>query len=194
VSAKSRFLEYHSASLASSIALSGDNFVDSYLRAVELCVSALRSGRRIFTAGNGGSHADAIHIAGELVNYFTIPHEGFPVMALGCNPAVLTSWGNDQSFDDQFSRELSAYASKDDVFICLTTSGKSKNIHNAIRQARKIGTKVIAMTSTQGVSLLDADVVLAVPSQRTPHIQEGHIIIYHALCAEIEFQLTREEH
>ena len=80
------------------------------------------------------------------------------------------------------------------MFICLTTSGKSKNIHNAIRQARKIGTKVIAMTSTQGLSLLDADVVLAVPSQRTPHIQEGHIIIYHALCAEIEFQLTREEH
>ena len=147
----------------------------SYLEAVEICVTAINSRKRIFTAGNGGSHADAIHIAGELVNYFTIPHIGFPVMALGCNPAVLTSWANDQSFEEQLGRELSAYANSGDVLIAISTSGKSRNI---------------ALTSEKGSKLLDSDVSLAVNSERTPHIQEGHIIIYHALCAEIEFQLT----
>lgn len=191
MSASERFLNYHNASIASSMLLKEPKFVDSYLKAVEICVSALMSNRRIFTAGNGGSHADAIHIAGELVNFFTIPHVGFPVMALGCNPAVVTSWGNDHSFEEQFSRELSAYASAGDVLIVITTSGKSKNIHRAIEVARNVGVSVIALTSEKGASIIDADVSLAVDSDRTPHIQEGHIIIYHSLCAEIEFQLTQ---
>ena len=191
MSASERFLNYHRASITSSELLKAPKFVDSYLKAVEICVTALKTKQRIFTAGNGGSHADAIHIAGELVNYFTIPHVGFPVMALGCNPAVLTSWGNDHSFEEQLSRELSAYALSGDVLIAITTSGKSKNIHKAIELARSVGVKVIALTSEKGASFLDADVSLAVSSERTPHIQEGHIIIYHALCAEIEFQLTQ---
>lgn len=191
MSASERFLSYHSTSIASSVLLKEPKFVDSYLKAVEICVSAIKSKHRIFTAGNGGSHADAIHIAGELVNYFTIPHVGFPVIALGCNPAVVTSWGNDHSFEEQFSRELSAYASAGDVLIVITTSGKSKNILRAIEVARNVGVSVIALTSEKGASIIDADVSLSVDSDKTPHIQEGHIIIYHSLCAEIEFQLTQ---
>ena len=186
-----RFLSYHNASISSSLDLKDPTFVDSYTKAVEFCVHALKSGQRIFTAGNGGSHADAIHIAGELVNYFTIPHEGLPVMALGCNPSVLTSWANDHAFEEQMSRELSAYARSGDVLIAITTSGKSKNILKLIETARKYGVKVLALTSKKGAELIDADVALTVDSDRTPHIQEGHIIIYHALCAEIEFQLTQ---
>ena len=186
-----RFLSYHNASISSSLDLKDPTFVDSYTNAVKFCVHALKSGQRIFTAGNGGSHADAIHIAGELVNYFTIPHEGLPVMALGCNPSVLTSWANDHSFEEQMSRELSAYARSGDVLIAITTSGKSKNILKLIETARKYGLKVLALTSKKGAGLIDADVALTVDSDRTPHIQEGHIIIYHALCAEIEFQLTQ---
>jgi len=167
------------------------SFVDSYSQAVEMCVNALKSGKRIFTAGNGGSHADAIHIAGELVNYFTIPHRGLPVMALGCNPSVLTSWANDHSFEAQLSRELSAHAVSNDILIAITTSGKSRNIHNLIETARKHDVKVIVLTSKVGSRHIDADVVLGVNSDKTPHIQEGHIIIYHSLCAEIEFQLTQ---
>jgi len=190
MSTSDRFLKYHAASAAATNSLTNKSFLESYSKAVEICVNAIRTGRRIFTAGNGGSHADAIHIAGELVNYFTVPHLGYPVMALGCNPAVVTSWGNDHSFEDQFARELSAYASKDDVFICITTSGKSRNIHKAIEVGREIGVKVIALTSTQGANFLTADIVLAVDASRTPHIQEGHIIIYHSLSAEIELQLS----
>lgn len=185
-----RFIDYHRNSINSSLLLKEPEFLKSYLEAVEICVTAINSRKRIFTAGNGGSHADAIHIAGELVNYFTIPHIGFPVMALGCNPAVLTSWANDQSFEEQLGRELSAYANSGDVLIAISTSGKSRNIHKAIEVARSLGVKVIALTSEKGSKLLDSDVSLAVNSERTPHIQEGHIIIYHALCAEIEFQLT----
>jgi D-sedoheptulose 7-phosphate isomerase len=185
-----RFQDYHSASLSSSNSLREKVFLASYTEAVAICIEAITSGKRIFTAGNGGSHADAIHIAGELVNYFIIPHEGYSVMALGCNPAVLTSWANDQSFEDQFARELSAYAHEGDVLMCLTTSGKSKNILRAIEVARGIGVKVIVLTSKKAIPFLNADVVLAVDSVHTPHIQEGHVIIYHALCTEIEFQLA----
>lgn len=190
MTAYERFIDYHRNSINSSLLLKEPVFLKSYLEAVEICVTAIKSRKRIFTAGNGGSHADAIHIAGELVNYFTIPHIGFPVMALGCNPAVLTSWANDQSFEEQLGRELSAYAYSGDVLIAISTSGKSRNIHKAIEVARTLGVKVIALTSEKGSKLLDSDVSLAVNSERTPHIQEGHIIIYHALCAEIEFQLT----
>jgi D-sedoheptulose 7-phosphate isomerase len=190
MTAYERFIDYHRNSINSSLLLKEPVFLKSYLEAVEICVTAIKSRKRIFTAGNGGSHADAIHIAGELVNYFTIPHIGFPVMALGCNPAVLTSWANDQSFEEQLGRELSAYAYSGDVLIAISTSGKSRNIHKAIEVARTLGVKVIALTSEKGSKLLDSDVSLAVNSERTPHIQEGHIIIYFALCAEIEFQLT----
>jgi D-sedoheptulose 7-phosphate isomerase len=186
-----RFIEYHKASIESSLALNDAAFIKSYTEAVETCVTALRSGNRIFTAGNGGSHADAIHIAGELVNYFTVPHEGLPVMALGCNPSVLTSWANDHSFEEQMARELSAYAKFNDILIAITTSGKSRNIHKLIETARRYGVKIIALTSESGATLVNADISLCVKSLITPHIQEGHIIIYHALCAEIEFQLTR---
>ena len=190
MTAHERFIDYHRNSINSSLLLKEPVLLKSYLEAVEICVTAIKSRKRIFTAGNGGSHADAIHIAGELVNYFTIPHIGFPVMALGCNPAVLTSWANDKSFEEQLGRELSAYAYSGDVLIAISTSGKSRNIHKAIEVARTLGVKVIALTSEKGSKLLDSDVSLAVKSERTPHIQEGHIIIYHALCAEIEFQLT----
>jgi D-sedoheptulose 7-phosphate isomerase len=189
---KDRYLAYHKGTVASLSELNDFAFVDCYTKSVEICVNALKGGHKIFTAGNGGSHADAIHIAGELVNYFTIPHKGFPVMALGCNPSVLTSWANDHCFEEQMSRELSAYAESGDVLIAITTSGKSKNIHKLIDTARKHGVKVLALTSTKGAEIIDADIALAVPSDRTPHIQEGHIIVYHALCAEIEFQLTQK--
>jgi D-sedoheptulose 7-phosphate isomerase len=111
-------------------------------------------------------------------------------MALGCNPSVLTSWANDHSFEEQMARELSAYAKSNDILIAITTSGKSRNIHKLIETARRYGVKIITLTSESGATLIDADISLCVKSLITPHIQEGHIIIYHALCAEIEFQLT----
>jgi D-sedoheptulose 7-phosphate isomerase len=188
--AGTRFLDYHSASIESSKSLASSTFLESYTEAVKLCVSAIKSKHRIFTAGNGGSFADAIHIAGELVNYFTIPHAGFPVMALGSNSSVLTSWANDHSFEEQFARELSAFAQPGDVLIALTTSGKSKNILKLIEVAKEMQVGIIGLTSKKGAQLLNADILLAVDSTSTPHIQEGHIIIYHALCAEIEFQLS----
>ena len=143
----------------------------------------------IVIAGNGGSNADSMHFSAELVNQFKYPHRPFPVLALGANQPVITSWSNDQSFDDQFSREMLAYKDFLGLVICLTTSGKSKNILNLIQSAKIHGIPILALTGKSGTRhLKECNEILAVDSAVTSTIQELHTIIYHALCMEVELE------
>jgi D-sedoheptulose 7-phosphate isomerase len=193
MSSVERFRAYHSESLEIIQELGSDEiFLSNFAAMVDLCVATLKNGNRIFTAGNGGSHADALHIAGELVNYFTREHPPYSVIALGSNGAVQSAWANDHEFETQLSRELTAYGRPNDLVIAITTSGKSRNIHCLINQAVSLNVRTAVLTGAKGKeSLPQVDLCLSVNSISTPHIQEGHILIYHALCAEIEFQLSR---
>jgi D-sedoheptulose 7-phosphate isomerase len=154
-------------------------------------------GGKILVCGNGGSHADSLHFAGELVNYFTRPHRAIPVIALGSNSAVLTAWANDHTYETQFEREVEAFGDSRSVLIGFSTSGKSLNVINAFKKAKSIGMKNIAFTGLTGSKLLYdfVDHVLFASTDVTPRVQETHIVMYHALCAEFEnrYQLLEEK-
>lgn len=151
------------------------------------CVDALRAGRPMLVAGNGGSAADAQHIAGELVGRFLKERRGLNVRALAGDAAVMTAWANDYSYDTVFSRQVEAYGVAGGVLIAISTSGNSRNVLLAAEEARRIGMQVIALTGQGGGKLAAlADVLLDVPSRVTPRIQEMHVVLYHHLCETIE--------
>lgn len=147
----------------------------------------LKAGGKILTAGNGGSAADAQHFAAELVGKFLYERQSLNAMALTSNSSVLTAIGNDYSNDYIFARQLQAYGKQNDIFVAISTSGNSKNIVLAIEEAKKIGLKVIGLTGKQK-SLMDdtCDILIKVPSDKTPIIQESHITIEHIICALVE--------
>jgi D-sedoheptulose 7-phosphate isomerase len=175
------------------ISIKDPEFLMQFQRAVELSVLTLKNKKAIAVAGNGGSHSDAMHISAELVNQFMYTHEPLPVITLGTNQSVLTSWSNDKSFENQFSREMLAYKDLIGLVICITTSGKSKNILELIAVAKKNKIKIIALTSKPASKYLsECDVILGVGSTVTSNIQEIHSIIYHALCSEIERAFTTD--
>ena len=122
-------------------------FLEQFHRATELLIQTIRSKKAIAVAGNGGSHADAMHISAELINQFMYTHEPLPVIALGTNQPVVTSWSNDNSFEKQFAREMLAYKDFLGLIICITTSGKSKNILELIKAAKNNNISVIVLTS-----------------------------------------------
>jgi len=186
-----RFLSYHQQFKDSLTSIEDPEFLMQFQLAVELSILTLKNKKAIAVAGNGGSHSDAMHISAELVNQFMYTHEPLPVIALGANQSVLTSWSNDKSFESQLSREMLAYKDIIGLVICITTSGKSKNILELIKVAKKNNIKVIALTSKAASKYLsESDVVLGVGSTITSNIQEVHTIIYHALCGEIERAFT----
>lgn len=190
----SRFLSYQKQFENTLLSIKNPEFLLQYQIAVELSVQTLKSKKAIAVAGNGGSHADAMHISAELVNQFMYTHEPLPVIALGTNQSVVTSWSNDKSFENQFSREMLAYKDLIGLVICITTSGKSKNILELIAVAKKNNIKVIALTSEPASKYLpECDVILGVGSTVTSNIQEIHSIIYHALCGEIERAFTNDK-
>jgi D-sedoheptulose 7-phosphate isomerase len=155
--------------------------------AIQACVSCLRKDGRILIAGNGGSAADAQHIAGELVSRFAFERPGLPVLALTTDTSVLTAIGNDDGYQYLFSRQIQAHGKKGDVFIAYSTSGKSVNILMALQEAKRLGLICIGLTGCDGGPLSDwCDFVLEVPSDRTPKIQEGHLVLGHILCGLVE--------
>lgn len=152
------------------------------------CVkSAIEGGGKVMLCGNGGSAADAQHIAAEFVGHFMGDREALPALALTTDSSILTSVGNDLGFKNIFSRQVSALGKPSDILIAISTSGNSENIINAAQAAKHIGIKTIALTG-QKHSKLSAlcDVVLQVPSDETNHIQEMHIAIGHMICAIAE--------
>jgi D-sedoheptulose 7-phosphate isomerase len=162
-------------------------------RAVSLCCESIRGGGSLLVCGNGGSAADAMHITGELVGRFLRERRALRAICLSDNPAILTAWSNDYSYDTVFSRQVEAYGSQGAVLIGISTSGNSPNVVKAAETAREMGMHIIALTGRSGGGLARrADVTLRAPADATPMIQQVHICLYHYLCAEIEARLTDE--
>lgn len=158
--------------------------------AVASCVASLRSGAPILVCGNGGSAADAMHIAAELVGRFRHERQAFNVIALGANPAVLTAWANDYDYDSVFARQVEAHGRPGGVLIALSTSGASRNVVLAAEAAKQAGMVVIALTGEGGGDLgALADVKLMAPTRDTPMVQQVHLCLYHMLCQQIEADL-----
>jgi len=155
--------------------------------AIGLVADAIARRRTVMICGNGGSASDAMHITGEFVGRFLKERAAFKVVCLSSNPAVLTAWANDYSYETVFSRQVEAYAEPGGVLIGLSTSGNSANVITAFAAARKLEVKTIAFTGQGGGKLAPlADVLLDVPSRSTPLIQQAHICLYHFLCEQVE--------
>lgn len=158
--------------------------------AVALCVSALKDGKKILFAGNGGSAADAQHWAGELVSRFYYDRPGLPAIALTTDTSILTAIGNDYGYDYTFARQIEALGQQGDVFVAISTSGRSKNIMRALDASEAKGVRVIGFTGKGGGDMLErCDICFRIPSDETPRIQEGHEFIGHLLCALIESEM-----
>jgi D-sedoheptulose 7-phosphate isomerase len=159
--------------------------------AVDMICSSLATGGQLLIAGNGGSAADAQHIAAELTGRFLRERQPFRALALHVNTSALTAIGNDYGYEHVFARELSAHARPGDVFLAITTSGNSRNILRAIEAARKSKAAIIGLTGESGGQIRAAcDLCLCVPSKSTARIQEMHITIGHAICELMEERLA----
>jgi D-sedoheptulose 7-phosphate isomerase len=151
------------------------------------CIERLRAGNTLFFAGNGGSAADAQHLATELVNRFAYDRPGLPAFALTTDTSLLTAIGNDYGFDHLFSRQLAGVSRAGDVFFGLSTSGTSPNVIAALRTARERGLVAIGITGlSTGPMDSCCDYVIRIPSRVTPRIQEGTILLGHIICRLIE--------
>ncbi len=159
--------------------------------AVDRIYASLTSGGQLLIAGNGGSAADAQHIAAELTGRFLRERRAFRALALHGNTSALTAIGNDYGYEFVFARELSAHARKGDVFLAISTSGNSANVLRAIEEARQRGVAVIGLTGESGGQMRTAcDLCICVPSRSTARIQEMHITIGHAICEILEERLV----
>ena len=159
--------------------------------ALSSMISALGSGKPLLICGNGGSASDAMHITGELVGRFLLERRALKAICLSSNPAVLTAWANDYSYETVFSRQVEAYGEAGAAILGISTSGNSKNVIEAFRQARSMGITTIALTGESGGKLAPwTDYLFAVPSRSTPMIQQVHICLYHYLCEAIERSLA----
>jgi D-sedoheptulose 7-phosphate isomerase len=156
-------------------------------RVAEACTAALRAGRKILFAGNGGSAADAQHLAGELVSRFNYDRPGLAAFALTTDTSVLTAIGNDYGYERAFARQVEAVGRTGDVLFAISTSGRSPNILRALEAARSGGLLTIGLTGGGGGTMAPlCDHLLRTPSDCTPRIQEGHIAIGHTVCWLIE--------
>jgi len=156
-------------------------------RSGRLICTALAAGNKILLCGNGGSAADAQHIAAELVGRYEADRRPFPAIALTTDTSALTALSNDFGFAEVFARQVHALAKPDDVLIAISTSGKSPNVVKAAAAAREIGCKVIGLTGAHAEALADyCFITVQVPSQRTARVQEGHLTIGHLWCEMVD--------
>jgi len=152
-----------------------------------VCIHALVSGRKLILFGNGGSAADAQHIAAELVGRYLRERRALPAVALTTNTSNITAIANDYSYDEVFSRQIEAFGNPGDIAVGISTSGNSRNVIRAMAAAKVKDMTTIGITGSCGGELRDAtDYCLCVPSTRTPRIQEAHIWLGHTLCEIIE--------
>jgi D-sedoheptulose 7-phosphate isomerase len=168
--------------------ISADNKLLARLEAAaEACTDSFNRGNKVMLAGNGGSAADAQHIAAEFVSRFAFDRPGLSAIALTTDSSILTAIGNDYGYEKLFARQLQAHGKKGDVFIAYSTSGKSPNVIAALQEAKKSGVISICMTGNRGGPMADlCDYYLDVPSADTPKIQEGHLVMGHILCGLVE--------
>lgn len=155
--------------------------------AAQACIDCLNNEGKILLAGNGGSAADAQHIAGELVSRFAFDRPGLPAIALTTDTSILTAIGNDYGYEKLFARQIQAHGRKGDVLIGYSTSGKSPNVLKAFEEAKSHGLICVGLTGNRSGPMYEiCDHLLATPSDDTPKIQEGHLVLGHILCGLIE--------
>ena len=161
-------------------------------KAADLIDQCLRGGNKMLVCGNGGSAADAAHFATEFVVRFAKDRRAYPAIALAGDGGLLTAAGNDYGFEEIFARQVAAFGLEGDLLICLTTSGKSKNVQRALEEAKKRKLKTIALLGRGGGSTVgQADVDLLVESDSTARIQEAHKLLLHVLCEAMEARLPK---
>jgi D-sedoheptulose 7-phosphate isomerase len=159
--------------------------------AAETLISAYRAGRKAIFFGNGGSAADAQHLAAEFLGRYLLERHPLPALALHANTSAVTAIANDYGYETVFARQLQALAAPGDVAVAISTSGNSGNVLEAIAVARKMGVATIGLTGAKGGRMREmVDVLIAAPSNDTPRIQECHILVGHALCDAVEQALA----
>lgn len=183
------FIEKELSKLATLIAdIQADKaLLNQVVECAETIVDTLRKGGKVLIAGNGGSAADAQHIAGEFVSRFNYDRPGLAAIALTTDTSILTAIGNDYGYERLFSRQVQALGREGDVFIGITTSGNSANVLEALKTAKDAGLTTIGFTGSTGGKMAGiCDITLRMPSPETPKIQEGHIAIGHIICGLVE--------
>jgi len=167
-----------------------DKLLNKIEEVSKMCVELYRGNNKTILAGNGGSAADAQHIAAELVGRYGFDRPSIPSLALTTDTSNLTAIGNDYGYDKIFSRQLEGMGQEGDIFIGISTSGNSKNIINAFNSAKLKNIKTVALVGKDGGKMAQlADISLIIPSYSTPRIQESHILIGHILCDIIEKEI-----
>lgn len=170
------------------------DLIPDIAEAAKLIIKSLKNGSKVLLFGNGGSAADAQHLACELVSRLKMKRGVLPAIALTTNTSILTAIGNDYDFATIFSRQVEALIQKDDVAIGISTSGNSPNVLNALKAARKGGAVTIGLTGQKGQKMCKlVDLCLKVPSTNTPRIQEAHITIGHIICSLVEKEIFGEK-
>ena len=161
--------------------------------AAELILGCFENGGTVYFCGNGGSAADAQHLAAEFSGRYLVDRPGLPAVALTTNSSAVTAIGNDYGYDEVFSRQLEGMGAPGDVLVAITTSGRSESVRRAVREAHKLKMTVIGMTGAKGSEFAAmCYVALITPSATTPNIQEGHIAMGHAFCLVVERSMFPE--
>lgn len=169
--------------------LADETLMEKIAAVASVIVDAYKAGHKTLWAGNGGSAADAQHMAGELVNKFTFDRPGLAALSLSTDTSIITAVGNDYGFDRLFARQVEAQGCKGDVFIGISTSGRSKNLVEALPACRAKGITAVALVGANPCPMDDYDYVIHVPSVETPRIQECQTLIGHILCFLVENRL-----
>ena len=168
-----------------------DSRLSEIAAAGHLICESLRAGNKVLLCGNGGSAADAQHIAAELVGRYEQQRRAFPAISLTTDTSALTALSNDYGYEEVFARQVEALASAGDVLIAISTSGKSPNVVKAALKAKGMGCKTIALTGCSGEPLASqCDLAVVVPSERTSRVQEAHITIGHLWCEMVDASLA----
>lgn len=179
------------AAIASSIevkqALLGEEYVDLTVRVADVLARSLRAGGKVLFCGNGGSAADATHLAAELVGRFELDRAPLPALSLTDNVSSVTAISNDYAYDQAFARQLRGLAVEGDVLVALSTSGASANVLEAVRAASELGVRTIGFTGARGGELATlAELCVRIPSGSTARVQEGYMLLCHAACELVE--------
>jgi D-sedoheptulose 7-phosphate isomerase len=174
--------------------IQNEDIIEKIINSVKIITKTFKGGGKVLFCGNGGSAADAQHLAAEFSGRFYIDRKALNAEALHCNTSYLTAVANDYSYDLIYSRLIEGIAKKGDVLIGLSTSGNSKNIINAFKTAKEMSMKIIAFTGETGGLMKEvADVLINVPSKDTPRIQESHILLGHVICELVEYNLFKNK-
>ena len=177
-------LETHQVVLKQTI----DQTADDIEKIANAIIRCFQQGNKLLICGNGGSAADAQHVAGEFVNRYRYDHAALPAIALTTDSSILTCISNDSTFENIYSRQVEALGKPGDILVGISTSGGSPNIHKALDIARALGLTTVAFTGEKGREKLASkcDLSLVIPSSDTPRIQESHIFVWHVICDVVE--------